>query len=145
MPRWNGGFGIESLGGCGKLANIENIRKWVKALESGAFTQAQGALHRVNVGYCCLGVACVAAIDDGVEIQRETASLNDSERFDGASSYLPAKVADWLGVDGGNPKLAGNSATWWNDDVGASFDGIAQLVRHEYGLPMRFNDYATAS
>ena len=29
---------------------------WTNALRFGHFTQAQGALHAVDTGYCCLGV-----------------------------------------------------------------------------------------
>ena len=35
----------------------EHLRKWVEALRSGDYKQAEGALSRGD-SYCCLGVAC---------------------------------------------------------------------------------------
>lgn len=40
----------------------KDIRKWVKALRSGEFKQAKGALQD-KVGYCCLEIAdCLEAV-----------------------------------------------------------------------------------
>ncbi len=36
---------------------IKEVKKWVKALRSGKYTQARGRLQREE-GFCCLGVAC---------------------------------------------------------------------------------------
>lgn len=36
---------------------IKAIEKWIIALHSGAYEQAQGALNNKD-GFCCLGVAC---------------------------------------------------------------------------------------
>jgi hypothetical protein len=39
----------------------KNVRRWIKALESGNYKQTWGILRRVsgnNKSYCCLGVAC---------------------------------------------------------------------------------------
>lgn len=38
------------------------IKKWVKALRSGKYTQTQSRLQDAN-GHCCLGVACDLFID----------------------------------------------------------------------------------
>ncbi len=34
------------------------LERWIKALRSGRYKQATGALHKKNNKYCCLGVLC---------------------------------------------------------------------------------------
>lgn len=50
--------------------NAEIKQKWVEALRSGRYEQAQGTLQRTGeeAGYCCLGVLCdVVAPDSWVD------------------------------------------------------------------------------
>lgn len=46
------------------------IRRYVAALRSGEWTQAVGLLSYRGT-YCCLGVACEVAIEDGMPLMRE--------------------------------------------------------------------------
>jgi hypothetical protein len=80
-----------------------NQQKWVDALRSGEFKQAQDSLRttvenldEISVGYCCLGVACEV-------FRRET----DRGRWTGemfqvddctSGTSLPGPVQDWLGI-----------------------------------------------
>ena len=70
----------------------------VAALRSGDYKQVHGSLHVVNEGYCCLGVACVKAIEDGVVLDRS--ERHDMgrliEAFNGNFGGLPDATARWL-------------------------------------------------
>jgi hypothetical protein len=52
------------------MSNKPAIRRWVDALRSGEFEQTQGQLGKVGQDgvkrYCCLGVACEVAAQEGV-------------------------------------------------------------------------------
>ena len=140
--------------------NAVNMARFINALEVGGYEQGTGALNRGGK-YCCLGVACAAAIDGGVELETDVisegacfcgtdhGSRNDEQRtvYDGETGFLPRRVADWLGLEDAegdspyflegdtnrsNPVLAGRRATAWNDDLKASFPAIAQLFRYEF-------------
>lgn len=120
------------------MVNKRNMGKWVNALASGRFAQGSGALCR-NQQYCCLGVACVVAMEDGVEMQVRH-EPDDSKPADIVTYWdlsgwvMPEKVAEWLGVGEANPMLAGQEASWWNDSAALGFEGIAQLIKNEYQL-----------
>lgn len=128
--------------------NKENIRKWVDALRSGKYTQTTGRLAD-KVGFCCLGVACEVAADNGVAISKT--NLDDSNmtvEYDGSAGELPDKVCEWLGFsDEGDHEYSpshysdpplptkehGNySAVTWNDEAKASFAQIADLIEANY-------------
>jgi hypothetical protein len=109
--------------------------KWllVEALLSGNYKQCKGHL-RQNDGFCCLGVAC--------DVARKHGNLRNTRwhvcglksgiyTFSGSTTFLPPKVAEWLGTDcidpcviyGGQVKRL--SAL--NDD-GVPFNMIAGLI-----------------
>jgi hypothetical protein len=114
--------------------NVERIRAWARALETGEFEQTKQRLYRgplgseeygnraERAGYCCLGVACVVAEEAGLEIDGDWRQLR----------ILPPEVWDWFGLPSYNPSLHGIPATTWNDAYNTNFHGIANLVRAEY-------------
>lgn len=112
--------------------NVEHIRLWVEALESGEFEQGRECLAQ-NGKYCCLGVACEVAIANGVALEKETRP-SGLVSYSGTGWFLPAAVMEWLGVSHHNPLLGAYRASEWNDTEGLSFRGIAALIREEYGL-----------
>lgn len=81
----------------------------VKRLRSGEYKQGQTALRRVGEDgapdmFCCLGVLCEIAVEDGV-ITREAPENREvgvpylyvyEDTVD--SSYLPDVVVDWAGI-----------------------------------------------
>lgn len=81
--------------------NKENISRWVDALRSGQYEQAQDQLGVENnhgaVSYCCLGVACEVAIANGVVLDR--VAENGDIRYNDHDTTLPRAVAEWLGLD----------------------------------------------
>jgi hypothetical protein len=78
-----------------KIAN-----KWVKALRSGKYKKATGALCKVakngNKSYCCLGVL--------VELYNK--EHIDKEVF--FESYLPYSVQKWANIDDGKGYIRGD-------------------------------------
>jgi len=92
------------------MVNKENMRLWVAGLRSGRFAQGRGALKVVEVGgrkrYCCLGVACEIAKENGVPVL-EAISISTGTGavfyFDWVGGSLPFSVREWLGVGSENP------------------------------------------
>jgi len=107
--------------------NIENMTELVEALESGKYTQIHGQLRaRIpqlskQYGFCCLGVAC--------DISKRNTWV--TEKYSGKNLFLPATVSNWLGVEGEDIFLDGDSASTMNDN-GKSFKEIAKAIRKEY-------------
>lgn len=92
--------------------NRENMIKWIKALQSGRFPQGVQRLatkdlaieeSKQNWAYCCLGVACEVALEDGVDMEvQEPYLFNGSsmsrKSYDSHSVNLPERVLAWLGL-----------------------------------------------
>lgn len=110
--------------------NPRSAAIWAHALETEHDGQTQSALERTTRQRCCLGVACRAAICDGVRV--EVAEESGFIRFDGKVGTLPTAVAEWLGcrVDP-DPTLDGIPATARNDTYGHTFAEIAAAIRRD--------------
>lgn len=132
--------------------------KWVAALRSGEYKQAQGALcqydHRGDRGFCCLGVltdmyhkhtACGAWKDIGSSDRVEFVSLAMTPHgritVQGDSGTPPTPVVDWAGMKDHNPTIptdeqatSGESATSLAElnDGGWSFARIADYIEQHY-------------
>ena len=92
--------------------NRENMIKWVKALQSDRFPQGQHRLatkdlrveeSKQNWAYCCLGVACEVALEDGVDMDVKgpylfNGSYMSRKSYDNHSVDLPERVLGWLGL-----------------------------------------------
>lgn len=120
--------------------NEENFRKWLDALRSGNYRQGRHVLEKPAHGdeptqYCCLGVACRVAMENGVEL--EVKETTTSVEFDSHSGQLPGKVLRWLGVS--NYSLLVQTSqdgvhvpvSIINDD-GECFANIADLLEQTY-------------
>lgn len=135
----------------------KRIQKWVDALRSGLYKQAQNVLVKVEykldkngneiedengnpvikaTNYCCLGVAC--------DLYRQSARKGEwtdggfranGELFD---SELPPAVSDWLGFDNGDPKIIQGAldpegtAINLNDNKEWSFKRIATAIERNF-------------
>jgi hypothetical protein len=106
-----------------------NRRKWVDALLSGKYKQAQGALHDTG-GFCCMGVAC------DLSGKGEWTDHSDFKTYDGEirGGYMPVAVADWLGTETQTPAACGVGLDRLNDDEDFTFEEIALaiLLEEEY-------------
>lgn len=112
------------------MPNVKNMRKWVKALRSGEYSQTHGKL-KDDSGFCCLGVACdvsgVAAWKEGIF----------GIYYDESSLSLPSKVQSWLGININDPQLIGvrkqsATATDLNDEKNYTFKQIANAIERRW-------------
>lgn len=124
-----------------EMSNVDNVRLWIEALESGEFLQGTECLAPYDDNdvqrYCCLGVAVVVA-------ERTVGGLLklDGWESDGDWSCLPT-VREFYGLtgpDGGQPTLPASSngrltCVEANDELQLTFEQIADLLRYDYGIP----------
>lgn len=136
------------------VTNKERIKLWVDALRSGKYKQTRKVLSD-GEGYCCLGVACEVAYQNGLNISRVTSDTktllcNDTPtgsavQFDRETGYLPMTVADWYGLDSRNPWVEYDGMSYTliqlNDDGAFTFDDIADVIEKRF-LPVEENDLA---
>lgn len=121
--------------------------RWIEKLESGEFPQVKGELRGVDVdgeviGYCCLGVLCEIAVEDGI-IERDPefggylAPDEDGDEYR-ENSLLPKAVADWAGLDSVSPAVPADciddpettvELSELNDAYNQNFKSIAKLIK----------------
>lgn len=101
-----------------------NQKKWYDALIGEKFPQGRGALEGIE-GYCCLGVACLVAQDEGVNVVFEGNMLDGGDLSDQIS------VLDWLGLRTiqGTQASGKNSLVRMNDKEKLSFKQIAKRIK----------------
>lgn len=109
--------------------------KWVKALRSGKFKQAQGALAKVSKtgkvsGHCCLGVLCELAVKAKV-VKRVINKKNAEVRYGGDYALLPYKVRKWAKLRLANGGYGQADSLAAANDGGMSFKRIARLIEEK--------------
>lgn len=114
-------------------------QKWVRALRSGKYTQATGAL-RTEDGFCCLGVLCdvydpelwqVTGDDQDVGWNYKLGCIYNDRTY--YSDVLPNDLVEFAGLDSGNPEVPydvcdGKTSLAVINDRGATFAQIADLI-----------------
>lgn len=123
------------------LANQTIIRRWVEALRSGKYKQGRGQLATMlsspaERAYCCLGVLCELAVDDGV-IQRTEPDCGccTATRYDGETGLPTAAVREWAGVDDWVVRVDDGQKEGLahiNDEYQEDFATIAGLIEKEW-------------
>lgn len=116
-------------------------KKWTEALRSGRYTQGKDSLRDVNDNFCCLGVLCDIAKQEGVIPEPWFSPTYDEWNYgkvsdsDSRSGTLPVSVQDWAYADFdpedkqlSDPELGDKTASDWNDSYGADFNKIANLI-----------------
>lgn len=101
-----------------------NMELWLAELETTDRLQSTGSLYdRDECGFCCLGIACEVAADNGVKL------AGDRDRLYGTDggAYMPSIVADWLGL---TLKQKAECVAM-NDREHLSFREIASRLRRE--------------
>lgn len=118
--------------------NKENIKKWVDALRSGKYRQGSGKLYNGST-FCCLGVACEVALENGVPLVKAPSKRVNSTpcyEYDGAAYSLPKSVQNWLGLDQTCPTIVKNGerkdAIQMNDEDQQPFSVIAACIQGTY-------------
>lgn len=113
--------------------NKARIKLWVKALRSGKYKQGKHRLMRVNPvtherQYCCLGVACLVARQNG----------GPKVSFSRGNTILTKGVSKWFGLDSPNPMIHNanknhdSAASWLNDGTNQNFESIADAIEYTY-------------
>jgi hypothetical protein len=111
--------------------------RWTTALRSGEYKQGEGTLAHGG-RYCCLGVLCELAVEAGV-IPKPTQVAPGTPYYYGVGDEekrgeLPESVAVWAGLliapdkPQGDPLIGDQTAAAWNDEEGADFNKIADLI-----------------
>jgi len=111
---------------------IKRIKeKWLRALRSNKYKQAQSFLHVKaddDVSFCCLGVLCDLH-------SQETNHPWDGRDYRAASSFLPDEVIEWAGLPDKNPHLSregrSQEISSWNDDYHKTFDELADMIEEQ--------------
>lgn len=110
--------------------------RWVAALRSGQYPQAFNNL-RTDDGFCCYGVLCELAVQDGVIPPPEREPSTATYAYGNAASLLPPPVKAWAEIQFKQMGLAKANDGWTSRD-GANHPsvGFAQIADFiEHGLP----------
>jgi hypothetical protein len=105
-------------------------RRWVEALRSGKYKQGKNRLNGKD-GFCCLGVLCDLAVEDGVGSWHDYGDegnkyFDDLGRIE--ATLLPLAVQQWSGLWSETGDIGrGRSLSRLNDD-GVSFRRIARKI-----------------
>ena len=142
------------------MMKTEIKAKWLEALRGGEYKQGQGRLVKetaVGPTYCCLGVLCDLAQQEGVVEQKvvpcgcgeeDECSLNgvvgfigDHDSPDGkhrahSFSVLPFPVMEWAGLEFPDPMVRTEAGDGYYserylsglNDSGSDFSEIAELI-----------------
>lgn len=78
--------------------------KWLEALESGNYKKGKSALRTKLDSYCCLGVLCQMAVEEGVTQLIDRANEYDAYGYGPSedlysTAFLPQDVREWAGVE----------------------------------------------
>lgn len=110
--------------------------KWVEALRSGKYAQGMRCLRDASTDtYCCLGVLCEIAVEEGVIDEPvfspvcDAYSYGDPDRRD--AYLLPPAVFRWSGLGCPSPVLDNNEPLSGLNDNGVSFEHIADRIEAE--------------
>jgi hypothetical protein len=118
------------------------MKKWVKALRSGAYKQGKGQLFDEKGGYCCLGVLCDLAMMEGVT-DFTPSNQTATNKYGGSYDFLPGEVKKWAGMkteDGSLRNIeietlsgyTANSLTEINDEAKYDFDQLADVIEENW-------------
>lgn len=121
-------------------------KKWVAALRSGEYAQTRNYLAVTEVvkdslikpGFCCLGVLCEVAIENGVPLEVDTINSKSFgyKEYDEMSGNLPPSVKKFAGINVESVLEVPyegdihNLATL-NDVYGLDFNQIADIIERE--------------
>ena len=115
--------------------NPEVKTKWLEALRSGKYKQGTGKLRSTDDTFCCLGVLCDIAEQEGVvaaerneELLEEFPDLHLDWYYDDTDTELPLSVVDWAGLSSRNPMLGADSCIELNDELEKTFPEIADEI-----------------
>lgn len=116
-----------------------NIKaRWLTALRSGEYQQGMNFLNNITKDqYCCLGVLCELAVEDGVAFKHQYFDGNTAYHLtqytDGASeaatTSLPDVVCEWAG-------LYEEETKYHPDDLGKSYWNDPMVITKLHSSPV---------
>lgn len=112
--------------------NVQNVMLWVQALVSGKFAQCNGELQS-NKAFCCLGIACIIAEENGISIKRTETESTHAVLYGSNLSDTQKSVMEWLDIT----MVQQDRYISLNDSCGLTFEQIAEVVKMDAGLPSR--------
>lgn len=110
------------------LTQDQKINLWIDELEHTRRAQGINLLGKNNK-YCCLGILCLVAKNNGLKLSVET-DLTGLTTFNGECAITPLAVKEWIGLkhECGVYK-EGKSLVKDNDGERKSFKEIAKIIR----------------
>lgn len=114
-----------------KGKNLAQLKKWIKALRSGKFSQGHHSLEdEFNGGnFCCLGVACKVLIPK----KKQEFDSEESLRLVGDMPTEQKNAPAWLKkIDADFGKITGVQLNELNDTHDFTFKQIANLLELVY-------------
>lgn len=94
--------------------------RWVSALRSKKFPQTKEHL-KDNNGFCCLGVLCEIAVEDGVIAPPTKHPVTLEWLYENEGGTLPPKVMEWAEINEENPYVE------YTQDGGYFYDSLSEL------------------
>ena len=67
--------------------------------ESRKYDQGIDGLNSDDKRYCCLGVLCEVAMQNGLSLTKDDDTGSEWVEYDGDAEQLPQAVADWVGLE----------------------------------------------
>lgn len=113
--------------------------RWLEALRSGKYKQAQNLLKHTdknneNPEFCCLGVLCELAVESNI-ISPSEMNIDEEWAYMGHSDLTPPEVSDWAGFSDSNPEVAIDDDLRYtlclsdlNDTYAYDFEKIADII-----------------
>jgi hypothetical protein len=108
-----------------KKEKASAVRRWISALKSGKYNQAQHGL-RSSTGFCCLGVACDLYDPAGWKKKSNSHAFT----YKGRVGFIPESVARYFGIHGTDQSVLANM-----NDSGVPFNKIALHIEAKYLHP----------
>jgi hypothetical protein len=103
-----------SLKGIGiTVIDLPVIEEWIRRLESGEYSQAEGKLRDSEDAMCCLGVLEEMGVEQGLAICRfdetrrhwEYRDVSDNDPYHWQHDFLTQAVMEWAGLENRNPSV----------------------------------------
>jgi hypothetical protein len=107
------------------------MEQWVARLRSGEYKQTKEKLDNGCGGYCCLGVLCTMALEEGICDYNKNAWGDHA--YDEETGLLPDTVRRWAGLKSGEGyiKHLRKDLTGLNDN-GSTFNEIADVIEKNW-------------
>lgn len=114
--------------------NQDIKQEWVRRLRSGQYRQGRFDLNS-EAGFCCLGVLCEIAADEGVvtrvpdvgQLDTMTVGYQGRKDYAAETAGLPDSVQEWSGLSGSLPEAGGQRLSSLNDNR-VPFTEIADII-----------------